>query len=65
MNDSTIGAALTALATDQSQWSQQTFGTDEERGPVGALHHLAREAVEAAEACLVHELHDNIEHPTL
>lgn len=35
------------LIRDQSQWSQATFGTDLERGPLGALRHLEREAVEA------------------
>lgn len=31
----------------QSEWSQRTFGTDQQRGPIGALKHLAKEAVEA------------------
>jgi hypothetical protein len=31
----------------QSEWSQETFGLDTERGPIGALKHLAKEAVEA------------------
>jgi len=31
----------------QSIWSQETFGLDTERGPIGALKHLAKEAVEA------------------
>jgi len=30
-----------------SEWSQATFGRDGERGPLGALKHLAKEAVEA------------------
>ena len=30
-----------------SEWSQATFGTDKERGPVGALKHLEKEAREA------------------
>lgn len=29
-----------------SLWSQQTFGSDEDRGPDGALAHLAREVEE-------------------
>jgi hypothetical protein len=33
----------------QSEWSQSTFGTDAERGPIGPLKHLAKEAVEAQE----------------
>jgi hypothetical protein len=28
----------------QAEWSQATFGTDAERGPIGALKHLRREA---------------------
>lgn len=31
----------------QSEWSQATFGLDGERGPVGALKHLEKEAKEA------------------
>lgn len=30
---------------DQAIWSQATFGTDEERGPVGPLKHLALEVL--------------------
>jgi hypothetical protein len=30
----------------QSAWSQQTFGFDSDRGPEGALAHLAREVAE-------------------
>lgn len=33
----------------QSEWSQSVFGTDAERGPIGALKHLAKEAQEAQE----------------
>ncbi len=42
-----IGTALWVLAYDQRQWSEATFGSDDERGPVGALRHLRREAKEA------------------
>lgn len=38
---------LTDLIADQSTWSQKTFGTDQERGPLGALKHLEKEAREA------------------
>ena len=41
--------AFEDLVADQAEWSQATFGTDAERGPVGALKHLAKEALEAAE----------------
>lgn len=43
-----VGIELMKLFEDQSQWSQATFGTDLERGPIGALKHLAEEATEAA-----------------
>lgn len=42
-----LGRALYDLATDQAEWSQATFGTDKERGPIGALKHLELEAIEA------------------
>lgn len=45
-----MGIELYDLAENQSGWSQATFGTDEERGPTGALRHLAKEAAEAEEA---------------
>lgn len=32
---------------EHSAWSQKTFGTDAERGPIGALKHLEKEAREA------------------
>lgn len=41
---------LQRLIADQSEWSQATFGSDQERGPVGGLRHLAKEAREAEEA---------------
>ncbi len=34
------------LAADQSEWSQATFGTDLQRGPIGTLKHLAKEVQE-------------------
>lgn len=33
-----------------SEWSQRTFGGDEERGPVGPLGHMKKEVDEALEA---------------
>ena len=42
-----LGEALLDLAADQSAWSQATFGSDIERGPLGALKHLEKEAREA------------------
>lgn len=46
----TIGMELMELIREQSEWSQATFGTDRERGPVGALKHLSKEAKETIEA---------------
>lgn len=34
---------------NQAVWSQNTFGLDTERGPIGPLKHLAKEAQEAQE----------------
>lgn len=45
-----LGDKLADLVTEQAQWSQATFGTDASRGPLGALKHLAKEAVEAQES---------------
>lgn len=41
---------LTDLIRNQSEWSQSTFGSDQERGPIGPLRHLEKEAKEAYEA---------------
>lgn len=38
------------LVTDQAEWSQATFGNDLERGPMGALKHLEKEARECQAA---------------
>lgn len=35
------------FAAKQAEWSQATFGSDEERGPIGPLKHLAKEVQEA------------------
>lgn len=45
-----FGFAFNALVDDHSKWSQSTFGTDAERGPLGALKHLEKEAVECQTA---------------
>ena len=42
------------LIETHSEWSQKTFGADEERGPIGTLKHLAKEANEAYEAFEAH-----------
>jgi hypothetical protein len=49
-NTSLVGERLLLLAKDQSDWSQATFGTDQERGPLGALRHLEKEARETQAA---------------
>jgi len=46
LNDDDVGTLWSTIG----QWSDMTFGTPEQRGPVGALRHLALEAVEAAES---------------
>ena len=38
---------LEAFYADLRLWSRKTFGTPAERGPVGALKHLEKEAREA------------------
>lgn len=43
----TLGHMLDGLAADQANWSRETFGSDSERGPIGPLKHLAKEAKEA------------------
>lgn len=42
------GTELLALAREQGKWSQETFGLDSVRGPIGPLKHLEKEAREAA-----------------
>lgn len=41
-----IATDLRAFWDAQSEWSQATFGTDSERGPLGPLKHLAKEVGE-------------------
>jgi len=38
---------IRAFWNAQAAWSRATFGEDHERGPIGPLKHLAKEAVEA------------------
>lgn len=45
-----LGIALADLVEDQSDWSQKTFGSDAERGPLGVVRHLEKEAREAQAA---------------
>ncbi len=46
------------LVSDQAEWSQRVFGSDQERGPIGALKHLALEAIEAQNDPVAEELAD-------
>jgi hypothetical protein len=39
-----------SLAADAAVWSQETFGSDASRGPIGPLKHLEKEAREAQAA---------------
>jgi Protein of unknown function (DUF550) len=43
------GSRMQNFWDTHSAWSQTTFGTDAERGPIGALKHLEMEAREAQE----------------
>lgn len=45
-----MGVKLDYLVVRQSVWSQKAFGTDQERGPKGALEHLKLEAQECIDA---------------
>lgn len=44
---SRLGDDLYNLSLDTAAWSQETFGSDLERGPIGPLKHLEMEAREA------------------
>jgi hypothetical protein len=43
----TRGASLHRFWQRHAEWSQATFGSDAERGPIGPLKHLEKEAREA------------------
>lgn len=42
--------SIQLIAEDLQEWSEKTFGTSEERGPIGPLKHLQKEVEEALEA---------------
>lgn len=48
------------LVNDQAKWSQETFGSDSERGPMGALKHLEKEAKECQDAVGTPELKEEL-----
>lgn len=47
MDPETLGLSLQNLISQQAKWSQATFGSDRQKGPIGCLKHLEKEAVEA------------------
>ena len=47
LEDEELGIRLAKLAKDRGEWSQKTFGRDNERGPLGPLKRLAMEVNEA------------------
>jgi len=49
MADQMFGSEFDDLYRDLIEWSIETFGTYSERGPIGVLKHLEKEAVEAQE----------------
>ena len=51
---------FTDLIQDQANWSQATFGSDAERGPMGALKHLEKEARECQAAVGTPELREEL-----
>lgn len=51
-----FGFYFKKLVVDQAEWSQATFGADTERGPMGALKHLEKEARECQDAVGTPEL---------
>lgn len=53
------GVLFTDLCDGHADWSQKTFGSDQERGPEGPLKHLVKEANEALEA--LYELADFVD----
>lgn len=44
-----LGMDLLAVYDDHADWSEETFGADTQRGPLGPLRHLEKEAKEAQE----------------
>jgi len=50
VNTAQLGSDLHLLCFKQQKWSEATFGNDMERGPLGALKHLEKEAREAQQA---------------
>ena len=53
-------ATFFGLVNEQRVWSQETFGKDTERGPIGALKHLELEAREAQDAVGTPEIREEL-----
>jgi hypothetical protein len=53
-----LGIILADLVEDHADWSQETFGKDNVRGPSGPLEHLEKERKEALVAWLDVRLED-------
>ena len=45
---------------EQGEWSQKTFGLDSERGPLGPLKHLEKEAREGQEQVLLRKAYGDV-----
>lgn len=58
-------ANMHKLLNEHSAWSQATFGTDMERGPMGPLKHLEKESIEARTSLEVFGKHDSRYHVEL
>lgn len=41
---------INIIASEQAEWSQRVFGSDADRGPIGPLKHLQKEAQEAIDS---------------
>lgn len=66
MNMVAFADKFSDLIQDQAEWSQAVFGTDKDRGPIGALKHLERESREAqAEAKKMADLAEGWSHELL
>lgn len=51
---------FSSLVSDLANWSQSTFGRDSDRGPMGALKHLEKEARECQDAVGHPELREEL-----
>lgn len=48
--DGSVAGELGRFWQSHAEWSQQAFGKDTDRGPLGPLNHLAKEVSEALKA---------------